>query len=427
MSIRIQSIEQLYSFFQECHLEFTSDTRKLKPNAMFIALKGENFNGNSYANFAIENGCKYALVDEIFSDNEHLLFVDDVLKSFQDLATYHRKLNKAKIIGIGGSNGKTTTKELLFSVLNTEFLCQCTQGNLNNHIGVPMTLLSLKSDTEIMIVELGANKAGDIDELCSIALPDLGIITNIGKEHLMGFGDIEGVAKAESELFDFLNKSNGFSFINEDDFWLNNMSKRLSNYKKYNINQVESIHLVPDIAIKFKNLEIQSVLMGEHNLQNIVAVISIAEHFGINSENIKKGIESYSPKNNRSQWVHTEKNNQVLLDAYNANPSSVLAALKTFNQMQGNKIVLLGDMYELGEHEVNEHLQIINECQLLHFENVYFVGEIFKKASSNNNQFNFFESKDNAVNVLKNKKISNSLIMIKGSRGMKMEEFVSLF
>lgn len=427
MSIRIQSTEQLYSYFLECNQEFTSDTRKLKPNALFIALKGENFNGNNYANFAIENGCKYALVDEIISDNDQLLLVDNVLIAFQDLATHHRSVSKAKILGIGGSNGKTTTKELLFSVLNTEYKCQCTQGNLNNHIGVPMTLLSLKSDTEIMIVELGANKAGDIDELCIIALPDLGIITNIGKEHLMGFGDIEGVAKAESELFDYLNKSNGFSFVNEDDFWLNNMSKRLSKYKKYNINQLETVHVVPDIAIKYKDVTIQSILMGEHNLQNIVAVISIAEHFGIKPDNIKKGIESYSPKNNRSQWIKTEKNNQVLLDAYNANPSSVLAALKTFNLMKGDKIVLLGDMYELGEHEVNEHLQIINECLSLDFNQVYFIGEIFKKASIGQNNFSFFATKELALVELRNQKIKENLILIKGSRGMKMEDFVVEF
>ncbi len=427
MAIRIQSIQQLYSFFKDCQLEFTTDTRKLKPNTLFVALKGDNFNGNSYASFAVENGCKYALVDEIFEDNDQFLLVEDVLKSFQDLATHHRKLNKAKIIGIGGSNGKTTTKELLFSVLNTQFICQCTQGNLNNHIGVPMTLLSLKDETEIMIVELGANKAGDINELCEIALPDYGIITNIGKEHLMGFGDIEGVAKAESELFDFLNKSNGFSFVNEDDFWLNNMSKRLSKQKKYNINQVEIGHLVPDICIDYRGYKILSVLMGEHNLQNIVAVISIAEHVGINPENIKKGIESYSPKNNRSQWVKTDRNNHVLLDAYNANPSSVMAALKTFNLMKGDKIVLLGDMYELGEHEINEHIEIINECKSLNFEKVYFVGEIYMKASAGFDEFNFFESKEHAIKELLNLGIIDTTIMIKGSRGMKMEDFLEVF
>lgn len=419
-------IESLHQNFLELDQRISTDTRNIIKDSIFWALKGSNFNGNLFAKEALEKGAKLAVVDEIFEADDRLILVDDVLKCLQNLSTYHRKFLKIPIIGIGGSNGKTSTKELLFSVFSKHTNCFCTQGNFNNHIGVPLTLLSLKKEHQLAIIELGANKIGDIEELCQISLPNFGVITNIGKEHLEGFGDIEGVAQAECELFDFLIKNNGHCFVNENDFWLQNMGKRIQNKTTFSIQNsgFEHVVLVPNISFEYKNLKFKSHLPGEHNLQNILATISIAEYFKIDLPIILEGISEYIPKNNRSQMIKTNKN-LIFLDAYNANPSSVLMALKTFKEMnQKHQISILGDMFELGSYEHQEHQEIVDFCKNnLNFKQFIFVGKAFYKCQVNQENMFFFENKSNAIDFCKNQNIQDHFILLKGSRGMKIEEF----
>jgi len=430
----MNTIENIYKLFLQCQGKVSTDTRKITHHSLFFALKGENFNGNLFASMALEMGAKYAIVDEKIYENEQLILVDNVLETLQKLSTYHRKKCKAIIIGIGGSNGKTTTKELISAVLQTEKNIHFTPGNLNNHIGVPLTLLQLKPEHEIAIIELGANHIGDIAELCTIAQPDIGLITNIGKEHLEGFGSIEGVAKAESELFDYLLKNNGVAFVNNDDIWLANMAKRLKNKIPYSINAInldtiiKHIQIVPTIIFETQNTTFQSPLMGTHNLQNIAATIAVAQYFNVSILNTQKAIGLYAPTNNRSQIIKTEKGNTILLDAYNANPSSVQEALNTFNLMPQNpKYVILGDMFELGSYAQQEHQLIFEQCQKS--ESIYqciLVGDEFSLCDSNSTNIFQFKNKIDAMEYIKNAEIENSAILIKGSRGMKMEDFKAL-
>jgi UDP-N-acetylmuramoyl-tripeptide--D-alanyl-D-alanine ligase len=424
-------IDKLYDLFKACHQNIFTDTRQLKEGAIFFALKGENFNGNLFAMNAINQGAAYAVVDEQVGEDGRLILVDDVLKTLQNLATYHRQLQQVKIIGIGGSNGKTTTKELLHLVLSQKFNTYATEGNFNNHIGVPLTLLKIKPEHEMVIVELGANKEGDIIELCEIAEPNFGIITNIGKEHLEGFGSIEGVAKAESELFDYLIKTNGFAFVNNDDVWLSNMSKRLEQFQLYSTQNeaINNLKVVPTIQFIYNDVQFESSLPGYHNLQNIIAAITIGEFFEVPYLKISEAIKTYSPKNNRSQFIETAKGNVILLDAYNANPSSVEMALMTFNEMTGNqKIVILGDMFELGAQEHIEHQNIVDLCANQYdFQKIILVGHAFSKCKSTSNNSLFFEQKIDAINYVNSLNYSDSKILIKGSRGMKMEDFKDCF
>ncbi len=430
----MNSIENIYQLFLECKNNICTDTRKITANSLFFALKGENFNGNLFAEKALELGAKYAIVDEKHTDNAQLILVDNVLQALQQLATLHRKNCKAIILGIGGSNGKTTTKELISAVLQTEKNIHYTQGNLNNHIGVPLTLLQLKAEHEIAIVELGANHIGDIAELCHIAQPDMGLITNIGKEHLEGFGSIEGVAQAESELYDFLIKNNGLTFVNTDDIWLNNMGKRIANKLEYSINIIDNkapitnVKLVPSISFEYESQGIESPLMGAHNLQNIAAALAVAYYFKISIQNIQHAIGQYAPTNNRSQILQTDKGNTILLDAYNANPSSVQEAVKTFSLMpQTPKIAILGDMFELGSYAEQEHLDIINLC--LTTDSLFrcvLVGNEFAKHKVNSPKIAQFKNKADALHFIQDSNITHSAILIKGSRGMRMEEFKDL-
>ncbi len=430
----MRSIEEIYKYYIDCGQKIGTDTRKVVEGSIFFALKGPNFNGNLFAIQALQAGAGYAVVDEITTKDDRLLVVEDVLKTLQLLANHHRKQCKAKVLGIAGSNGKTTTKELISAVLSTSYEIQYTKGNLNNHIGVPLTLLELKSSTEIAVVELGANHIGDVEELCAIAEPDCGIITNIGKEHLEGFGSIEGVAKAESELYDFLLKNNGYSFVNKDDVWLSNMSKRLVNKSTYSIYDkacevyLNATHLIPHIEFEYEEVPMKSHLMGEHNLQNIAATICIAKYFDINETNMALGIEHYQPQNNRSQIIETNKRNTILLDAYNANPSSVESALKTFSKMDDKpQLVLIGDMFELGKHSASEHLSIAQLC--IGFTNIesILVGTEFYSTNLNADHLHLFEHKNDAIEFVKHKSFSGYNILIKGSRGMKMEDFKDLF
>lgn len=425
----MQDIESIYRIFLECGMNISTDTRKIEPGCMFFSLKGENFNGNLFAEKALDSGAKYAVVDEKTADNERLILVEDALKALQNLASYHRDKMNAKVIGIGGSNGKTTTKELMLSVMSVRYATHCTQGNLNNHIGVPLTLLKLREEHEISIIELGTNRIGDVKELCEIAKPDFGLITNIGKEHLEGFGSIEGVARAESELFDFLLANNGHAFVNMDDVWLSAMSTRLINKTEYGMSffSDKKPSVIPEIEFEFRGLKIHSVLPGIHNLQNIMAVLSVAEYFRMEANEIKQGIERYKPSNNRSQIINTERGNVVILDAYNANPSSVEMALKTISGMEGKKFILLGDMFELGDHEASEHQNISDLCSEIDDVNIVLVGNAFAKTRGNDDVIHRFNSKEDARNYIQQLKVAGCTVLIKGSRGMKMEDLLNEF
>jgi len=422
------NIEQLYKLF----LQFptiSTDTRKITKDCLFFALKGDNFNGNSYAKQALEKGAAFAIVDEKeYANENHIILVDDTLKSLQELASFHRKQSKAKVISLTGSNGKTTTKELINAVLSTNYKTIATVGNLNNHIGVPLTLLSIKEDTEIAIVEMGANHQKEIEFLCQIVEPDYGYITNFGKAHLEGFGGLEGVIKGKSELYDFLFQHNSFIFFNADD--VIQLSKLNSYLKKFGFSQnnsqyytIKLISANPFVKIEFENYSINSKLIGAYNFVNCCAAIIMGKYFNVSLENIKKGIESYVPANNRSQIM--EKNgHQIILDAYNANPSSMKVALENFNHLNVSpKIAFLGDMFELGETASEEHQAIADLATSMNFDDTFFIGKNFVKTKNNKKTFKTFED---LASYLKANPLQKSNLFIKGSRGMALERILEL-
>jgi UDP-N-acetylmuramoyl-tripeptide--D-alanyl-D-alanine ligase len=422
------NIEQLYKLF----LQFptiSTDTRKITKDCLFFALKGDNFNGNSYAKQALEKGAAFAIVDEKeYANENHIILVDDTLKSLQELASFHRKQSKAKVISLTGSNGKTTTKELINAVLSTNYKTIATVGNLNNHIGVPLTLLSIKEDTEIAIVEMGANHQKEIEFLCQIVEPDYGYITNFGKAHLEGFGGLEGVIKGKSELYDFLFQHNSFIFFNADD--VIQLSKLNSYLKKFGFSQNNSQYYIiklisanPFVKIEFENYTINSKLIGAYNFVNCCAAIVIGKYFNVSLENIKKGIESYVPANNRSQIM--EKNgHQIILDAYNANPSSMKVALENFNHLNVSpKIAFLGDMFELGETASEEHQAIADLASSMNFDDTFFIGKNFVKTKNKQKTFKTFED---LASYLKANPLQKSNLFIKGSRGMALERILEL-
>ena len=421
------SIHELYQLYIECNYTVGSDTRKIEPNSIFFALKGANFNANAFARQAIEGGAKWAIIDEPeFEITGRTILVDDCLKTLQKLANHHRHQLKIPFIGIGGSNGKTTTKELVHSVLSQRYKTISTPGNFNNHIGVPLTILGIKPDTEMAVIELGANQIGDIEELCKIAEPDYGLITNIGKEHLEGFGSLEGVAKAESELYYHLLKSNGLAFVNLDDDWLTRMASRLTNVQWYATKTEKATtycHLVkdfPNIEFTYNSLPINSLLSGSYNFENIMAAVAIGQYFEVSDQLIKQGIESYVPKNKRSQVI-TVGSTMIFLDAYNANPSSMEKALENFARFDfPKKIALLGDMFEMGTHAEPEHKLIYDYANSLNFDHLYVAGEHFKKQALANNK-NGYNTAEEINVLLKTINLDHTAIFIKGSRGMAME------
>lgn len=407
-----------------------TDTRKIKPNVIFFALKGEKFNGNTYAQKALEHGAMYAIIDEkAYKTTEKHILVDNVLQTLQDLASFHRKYLNIPIIALTGSNGKTTTKELINSVLSSSFRTTATVGNLNNHIGVPLTLLSMTKETQIGIVEMGANHLKEIALLCSIATPDYGYITNIGKAHLEGFGSIEGVLKGKTELYDYLKKHSKLVFLNLEDKKLVNAS---SGMKTYSFSQSGTSDVIikltgtdPNVIVSYQNNTIYSNLIGQYNFINIAAAIAIGSHFNISLDKIKHAIESYTPTNNRSQIIK-KGDHTIILDAYNANPSSMEAAIYNFVQLQYNtKIVFLGDMFELGNDAALEHQKITDQISNTKTEEIYLIGNHFFATKCTNPRVHKFKSyEDLETNwTLKNQK---DLILIKGSRGMKLERILDL-
>tara|TARA_S200000501_G_C20858230_1_gene758595 strand:- start:1441 stop:2724 length:1284 start_codon:yes stop_codon:yes gene_type:complete len=422
------STNELYEKFLKSSGVVT-DSRKINKNSLFFSLKGPNFNGNHFAKSALENGANFAVIDEkkYYDEKHNYILVNDCLQSLQNLANFHRKKLDTKIIAITGSNGKTTTKELIYSVLKTKFNCICTEGNLNNHIGVPLSLLKFSSDTEIGIIEMGANHLGEIKLLTKIAQPNYGYITNFGKAHLEGFGNEKGVIKGKSELYDFLKSSSGLIFFNSDD---STQKTILCDYhNKFGFGQKDAdlkysvISEDPIIKLKVKNTNIESSLFGNYNVQNIISAVSIGTYFGVDMQKIKSGISNYISSNNRSQIIE-KNNNKIFLDAYNANPTSMLLAIKYFEKYNlKNKILIIGDMYELGKEENKFHQEIVDYCQSLKVEKVFLIGEIFSKTRFSKK----FTSYLNYLELLQNRefmKIKNCNILIKGSRGIKLEKIV---
>jgi UDP-N-acetylmuramoyl-tripeptide--D-alanyl-D-alanine ligase len=420
------SIEKLYELFKQSS-GVSTDTRKVNKNNLFIALKGANFNGNEFAEKALELGASAVIVDEKkYATNDLIFLVDDALKTLQDLANHHRKQFEIPFIGITGSNGKTTSKELIACVLQTSFKTHFTLGNLNNHIGVPLTLLSMPADTEIAVIEMGANKIGDIEELVNIAEPTHGLITNIGKAHLEGFGSVEGIIKGKSELFDFLDANNGVIFINDSSEILRNLAHKFKNHHRYSQTNENAFvfgkinKLTPFIDFQYDEFkQNQTQLIGSYNFENILAALSIGKYFKVDAKKAIDAICHYVPSNNRSQIIEKE-GLKIILDAYNANPTSMNAAITNFASISSaTKISILGDMFELGETSNEEHLALYKATENKKFTQSYFVGKNFKKALPNAE--NVFETKDLLINQIKNKLPKEALILIKGSRGIGLE------
>jgi len=416
------SIENLHTLFLK-HQLIDTDTRKIRNNSLFFALKGDNFNGNKFANEALNKGASYAIIDEAEYSGDHTILVDNVLNSLQQLANFHRKRLNIPIISLTGSNGKTTTKELINAVLSKKYKTSATTGNLNNHIGVPLTLLSMTSETEIGIVEMGANHLKEIELLCKIAEPNFGYITNFGKAHLEGFGSIEGVVKAKSELYDFLRNNEGIAFVNSDDVKQVQQSKGIE-IITFNNEKIQFIEANPFVTVQFKKTLIKSQLIGKYNYQNIAAAIAIGNYFNVEVNEIKDAIENYIPSNNRSQIIQ-KGTNKIILDAYNANPSSMQAALENFKQLEDSyKIVFLGDMFELGSESTLEHQKIAALAASFHFKEVHLIGKAF---STTNVKNAFIYDSFEAFKTSKINPILNATILIKGSRGMALERILDLF
>jgi UDP-N-acetylmuramoyl-tripeptide--D-alanyl-D-alanine ligase len=420
----------LYQYFLNCNSVCT-DTRKITENCIFFALKGENFDANTFATTAIEKGAKYVVIDNPNYEIEgKTILVQDTLVALQKLANFHRKQLHLKIIALTGSNGKTTTKELIHAVLSKRHNTIATIGNLNNHIGVPLTLLRLTKETEIGIIEMGANHQKEIEFLCEIAAPDFGYITNFGKAHLEGFGGVEGVIKGKSEMYTFLQKNKKLVFVNLDDAIQEEKTKQLHLYtfskeKKANI-KIDSIDANPMVKIGFENTTIQSHLIGLYNANNINAAITIGKYFGVPNHQIKEAIENYIPENNRSQLIK-KGTNEIILDAYNANPSSMQVAIENFKQLQHNKkIAILGDMFELGEESIDEHKKTIILLSEEPKITTYFIGKDFYSNTIEKEHFIFFKDFTSFATHLQSIQINNSLILIKGSRGMALERTLEI-
>ena len=416
-------VSEFYNHFIKANFNFITDSRKISSGCVFFALKGDNFNGNSFAIKALEQGASYAVVDENVGTDKRLILVDDVLTYMQELAHFHRKCFDIPVVGICGSNGKTTTKNLIYRVLAKKYKTHCTQGNFNNHIGVPITLLEMPQDAELAIIELGTNSPGEIAELCSITNPNYGLITNIGKEHLEGFVTLEAVAKEESEIYHYLLKNKGTAFINADDDWLSRMSRGLENKVLFTKADCKIETLVPTIQFSYKNVSFTSSLMGDYNLDNILTAIAIGEHLKVDLQAIRDGIAEYQPDNNRSQLIQ-KGTNTILLDAYNANPSSMQVAISNFAKMpQIQKVLILGDMFEMGPTANQEHDELLQWCTLFGFTKIYTLGDHFA-AISVNSGISTPSSMEELGEEIKTVDYQNTAFLIKGSRGMKMERVV---
>jgi UDP-N-acetylmuramoyl-tripeptide--D-alanyl-D-alanine ligase len=415
-------IPQLYEIYKT-HYSVSTDTRVIPQNSLFFALKGDNFNGNAFASKALDLGARFSIIDEIaFQTDERMILVDNALQTLQQLANYHRKQLQLPIIGLTGSNGKTTSKELIHAVMQQKFKTMATKGNLNNHIGVPLTLLSMTPETEMGIVEMGANHQQEIAFLSSICEPDFGYITNFGKAHLEGFGGVEGVIKGKSELYDFLRAHQKMAFVNSSDALQMEKTTAISRVL-FDTERIQYLEVNPFIKLSLDGNVIQTQLIGNYNFPNIAAAITMGLHFGVPTTAIIQAIESYVPQNNRSQIVKTT-HNTLFLDAYNANPSSMKVALENFGALSAShKMVILGDMFELGDDSAHEHQAIADLATSLAFETILLVGKNFHKVTTNLKTFEDFES---LKTYLSKQTLQQKTILIKGSRGMKLERVVEV-
>ncbi len=424
-------IARLYSIFLE-HPYVSTDTRKIQNGCLFFALKGEKFNGNSFASRALEEGAAYVVIDDpAVNISDRCILVDDVILTLQQLARHHRKQFSIPVIAITGTNGKTTTKELSHAVLSKKYNTLANQGNLNNHIGAPLTLLELKQETEIALIEMGANHPGEIDFLCRIALPDYGLITNIGKAHLEGFGSFEGVIRTKTELYRFLDASKGKVFIHEDNTLLMENATRLMKIpygersSELSARKISSSPcLSMEMVFRDKSVEkINAKFFGRYNVENIMAAACIGQYFGVTPEKIKEAIESYTPSNNRSQILQTPTN-ILILDAYNANPSSMKSAIENFAASAHiKKIAILGDMLELGKNTDQEHEEILRLLEKMNFSAVYLVGPVFSRVNKTK-QYICFHDSDQARMWFADHPLTHTHILLKGSRGIKLENII---
>jgi len=419
-------INDLYKFYRQFP-SIKIDSRKIAEGDIFFALKGENFNGNHFAQQALNAGAAYVIIDEELNfTDERLIKTNNALSTLQQLAKHHRQQFNIPFIAITGSNGKTTTKELVSRILSSSYKTYTTEGNLNNHLGVPLTMLKIKSDAEICVVEMGANHQKEIEGYCSYVMPSHGLITNIGKAHLEGFGGIEGVKKGKGELFDYLRKSSGTAFVNSDDKYLKEISSGIKNVT-YGTGEgsitgkiiYSSTFLETEINYGEKIETIKTNLIGKYNLLNVIAAVTIGKYFKVEDEKIKSAIENYLPSNSRSQLIN-QGTNKIILDAYNANPASMKAAIENFAAMTGNnKILLLGAMMELGNDSVKEHEELIKLINNYKWKKVILVGNNFKNIS---HPHTFFDDAHQAKNWLSEQHFENSQFLIKGSRSMQMEK-----
>ena len=423
---------ELYPIFQK-HPIVSTDSRNCPTNAIFFALKGENFDGNDYVEQVLEAGAAYAVSDrKQAGGGERIILVDNVLQTLQDLAAYHRRQMSARIIAITGSNGKTTTKELIANALMSKYKTLYTQGNLNNHIGVPLTLLQLKPEHEYAVVEMGANHPLEIQQLCRIAQPDFGLITNIGKAHLEGFGSVEGIVRAKTELYASLEETGGMIFENANNAILSNLYPSVPRitYGKDAENFIQgqiassSPTLSLDWQFNSENHQLTTHLVGAYNFENALAAICIASYFGVEVEKINRALTEYIPSNNRSQDIQTAKNH-LIMDAYNANPSSMQAALENFELLPLHpKMLILGEMYELGAYSDEEHRKIVSFLQTMTLDRIFLVGLSFKPFASET--IHCFDTTDDLMAYIQQHPITNHHILIKGSRGNRLEKLVEL-
>lgn len=419
-------ITELYRKFKESG-KVSTDTRNTEPGAIFFALKGPNFNANELASQALEKGASFAVIDEVeYLKGDRFILVEDVLLTLHELANHHRRQLDIPFVAITGSNGKTTTKELLKAALGEKYKVSATVGNLNNHIGVPLTLLSIDDSIEIAIVEMGANRLGDIQELCDITEPTHGLITNIGRAHVGYFGGYENIIRAKSEMYHFLILHSGQVWINSQNEILRNMSKRFESPLFYpaqgDFYHCEFLEAAPFVKFKTENGEtVQSQLIGTYNFENIAAALCIAKHFEVDPEKANDAIRNYAPSNNRSQIIQ-RGTNTIIMDAYNANPSSMEAAIGNIADMAAKKkVLILGDMYELGDVSDEEHRKLGELVAGQNFDEVYFCGKFIKPAAETYPQGSYFENKEKLGKELSNKSYENTLILLKGSRSIELE------
>lgn len=429
------SIEEIYNIYNQQRAVCT-DTRNVKQGSIFFSLKGNNFNGNEFAENAIKGGAAFAVIDDSnYDKGDKYILVEDSLNALQQLSRFHRERLKIPIIGITGTNGKTTTKELINAILSKRYKTVATSGNLNNHIGVPLTLLSIMDDTEIAIIEMGANHMGEIEELCQLAQPTSGIITNIGIAHTEGFGSYENIIATKKALYDYVKKIEGVLFVNGDDELLMKLSEGTERKFYGKSNRFNCYGEIPDstpllnIKLYLKNpdektyneLPVQTNLIGKYNIDNILAAVSIGKYFDIQTELIKQALEEYMPGGYRSQYIDTGKN-KIIMDAYNANPSSMELAIKNFGELEiENKVAIIGDMFELGKISIEEHQKVVELLKQQKIEKIYLVGAEFLKI---NEIFKAFENSESALKYFKDNPLKAKTILIKGSRGIKLEKVI---